>query len=268
MTKKTALKVWISGIGLLGPGLLNWEQGRNILTGTHPYIPRATDLPIPTLLPSAERRRSGAPIKLALAISREAVGASQLAAERLACVFCSSSGDGHNCHAICEALASDDSRISPTRFHNSVNNAAAGYWSIATHSMRASTLLCAYDAGFGAGLLEAAAQAVADGNDVLLTVYDTGYPEPLKTHRPIPDSFGIALVLSATAYANSVASAVIRFSDATPTSLPNSELENLRLHIPAARGLPLLEALASRKPGGVVLDYLDPLRLCIDVSPC
>jgi len=42
-------------------------------------------------------------------------------------VFASSGGDGHNCHEICQALSLEERLISPTRFHNSVHNAAAGY---------------------------------------------------------------------------------------------------------------------------------------------
>jgi len=268
MIRESALKVWISGVGLLGPGLPSWRESRNVLNGMQAYLPSAAVLPSPIQLPQAERRRSSAPVKLALAVCQEAIDASQLAAAELASVFCSSSGDSHNCHAICESLASDDGRISPTRFHNSVNNAAAGYWSIATHSMRASTLLCAYDASFGAALLEAAAQAAVDGNDVLLTVYDTEYPEPLKAKRPHQVTLGIALILSPRPLANSLAAATIQFTDEAPSSLADAELENLRRHTPAARGLALLEALACRKPGRVVLDYLDTLRLCVELTPC
>ena len=52
--------------------------------------------------------------------------------------------------------------ISPTRFHNSVHNAAAGYWTIGAGCMQATTALSAYDATFAEGLLEALAQ-LADG---------------------------------------------------------------------------------------------------------
>ena len=268
MTNETTLKFWISGVGLLGPGLPGWSASLNILSGEHAYTPGATELPSSAMLPPAERRRIGSAIKLALAISQEAIETSQLPAAQLASVFCTSGGDSHNCHAICEALASNDCRISPTRFHNSVNNAAAGYWSIASHAMRASTVLCAYEASFGAGLLEAATQTVVEGNDVLLAAYDTEYPEPLKAQRPLQTTLGIALVLSACAHANSLASATLRLTGETPTLLANAELESLRRHTSSARGLPLLAALASGKSNRIILDYLEPLHLCIDIQPC
>ena len=60
---------------------------------------------------------------------------------------------------MCATLAATPTLISPTKFHNSVHNAAAGYW---THrppaATSASTALTAFDASFGAGLLEAASQ--------------------------------------------------------------------------------------------------------------
>ena len=86
--------------------------------------------------------------------------------------------------------------LSPTRFSNSVHNAPAGYWSIATGAKRESNVLCAFDASFCAGLLEALAHVVVEEQPVLLVAYDTDYPEPLHAKRPIPDAFGAAFVLT------------------------------------------------------------------------
>src|SRR5690606_19035236 len=121
----------------------------------------------------------------------------------IATVFTASGADGHNCHALCEQLAGDDRAISPTRFHNSVHNAAAGYWGIATRSMAPSQVLCAYDASFGAGWIDALGQLHAEGGDVLLVAYDSEYPEPLHACRPIPDAAGVALWLGSATRAGS-----------------------------------------------------------------
>jgi hypothetical protein len=53
-----------------------------------------------------------------------------------------------------------------------------------------------------------------------------------------------------------------------PTRMSDSALEELRLGIPAARALPLLEALARETQGDVVLDFLAETRLRVAVSPC
>src|SRR5687767_8356979 len=135
------LAAYIEGIGLLGPGLNDWPSGRAVLRGQQPYQAQKTILPAPALLPPAERRRSSEIIKLTLAVGREAITAAGLDAAGLPTVSASSGGDGETCHAICEVLASADRRISPTRFHNSVHNAAAGYWSIATGAMTSASVL-------------------------------------------------------------------------------------------------------------------------------
>ena len=153
------LTAYIEGIGLLGPGLNNWVEGQRILAGDAVYATQPTALPPATSLPPSERRRASRAIKLALAVGYEAIAAAKLEPATLATVFSSSAGDGYNCHEICQALASNDRQLSPTRFHNSVHNAPAGYWSIASGAMASSSMICAYDASFGAGLLEALAQA-------------------------------------------------------------------------------------------------------------
>lgn len=262
------LAAYIEGIGLLGPGLTDWPSGQLVLGGEQPYQPHKTVLPSPALLPSAERRRCGAIVKLTLATGLEAIASAGLDAASLSSVFSSSGGDGENCHAICEMLASDDRQISPTRFHNSVHNAAAGYWSIATGAMNSSSVLSAYDASFGAGLLEALTQIVVDNTRTVFLACDTAYPEPLYSARPIPDSFGMALVLAPQRSARAVAKIAVNLTDACADQFDDAALESLRNAIPAARGLPLLRCIALRQDQSVVLDYLDCTRLAVAISPC
>lgn len=262
------LTAYIEGIGLLGPGLNGWPAGQAVLTGAQAYQAQKTVLPAPALLPPAERRRSGAIIKLTLAVGGEAVAAAGLDAKALPTVFSSSGGDGDTCHAICEVLASADRRISPTRFHNSVHNAAAGYWSIATGAMQPSAVMSACDGSFGAGLIEALAQVTVDYPRCLLLACDTNYPEPLNTARPIRDALGIALALAAEPSAKTIAKISASLTQAPMQPLDDPALESLRLAIPAARGLPLLRALALHESKPVVLDYLDHTQLAVTITPC
>jgi hypothetical protein len=187
-------------------------------------------------------------------------------------VFSSSSGDAINCHEICSALASSDRLISPTRFHNSVHNASSGYWSISSGAMASSSVLCARDGSFAAGLLEAIAQAVVEQRPVLLVAYDTDYPEPLNGVRPVADTFGVALVLAPARTERSLAQWTLAPScclgDVPLDLLPDPALEQYRRTIPAARCLPLLRSLAMQASGDVVLDYLDRLPLTVQVAPC
>jgi len=187
---------FVEGLGLVGPGLRGWQASRAMLAGKQAYCSAPTAVAASDLLPAAERRRTGLPVKLALAAGQEAFASAGRDAAATATVFTSSSGDGDNVHQLCEALATPERQISPTRFHNSVHNAPAGYWSIAAQAMPPSTSLAAYDASFAAGLLEAVVQLQASGQPRLLVAYDAGYPAPLHEKRPIPDAFGLALVLA------------------------------------------------------------------------
>jgi hypothetical protein len=264
----TTLTAYIEGIGLLGPGLTDWPNSQPVLTGQQTYCSQKTILPPPELLASAERRRSGAAVKLTLATGLEAVTAAGVDAATLPSVFSASGGDGDNCHAICEMLASDDRQISPTRFHNSVHNAASGYWSIATGAMTSASVLSGYDASFGAGLLEAMTQVVIDNTRTILLACDTRYPEPLNSARPISDALGISLILSPEQTNKAVAKITISLTDAGANHMDNAELEQLRISIPAARGLPLLQAIALQETTQVILDYLGNTRIAVDITPC
>ena len=267
----TGLTVFVEGIGLVGPGLTSWNDGSEKLAGRLPYVSAATVLPAPMSLPAAERRRAGAVIKVSLAVGHEAVDAAALQAASLPSVFTSSGGDGVNCHDICTALASDDRLISPTRFHNSVHNAASGYWSISTGATPTSSVLCAHDGSFAAGLLETMTQAVVDQTPVLLVAYDTHYPEPLHSKRPVPDTLGVALVLSPRRSERSLARITLptqeSLTDRPADTLNDPALEFLRQTIPAARALPLLQAIAGGQTASLALDYLEGLQLAVTIAP-
>lgn len=264
------MKVFVHSVGLLGPGMDSWVGAQAVLSGTEPHASAKTVLRPPARLPAAERRRAGDAIKLAMAVADEAVTSGAMDPQTLATVFTSSSGEGTNCHTLCETLASDNRLISPTRFANSVHNAPAGYWHIAVASRAPSTSLCAFDGSFAAGLVEAASKCMSLQVPVLLVASDTPYPEPLYATRPLADSFGLALLLTPQASAASLAALDIALvsADSAPFSVcDEGSLEFLRAHTPAARALPLLQALARRVAGqSLHIDYLAALALQIDIE--
>ena len=178
---------------------------------------------------------SGRVLKLAMAVALEATRRAGANAANLVSVFSSSGADGENCHELCQTLATADREVSPTRFANSVHNAASGYWSIATGAVRESQVLCAYDASFGAGLLEA---------------------------------FGVAFVLTPQRTNASLAQLEVALTELKFERLAHSGLEALRGAIPAARCLPLLRCLASPEPAQTVLEYLDVSRIEVRTQPC
>ena len=261
------LVVHLDAIGLCGPGLENWATSQAVLSGAAPYLTAPTLIAPSDYLPAAERRRVGTAVKLALAAAKDALNAGAHDASQLLSVFSSSGGDGDNCHTICEALASADRLISPTRFTNSVHNAPSGYWGIALKARPASTSLCAFDGSFSMGLLEAATQALTAMAPVLLIAYDTPYPEPLRTTRPIRHSMGVALVVSHQRTNATVASLQVSLGRARPSVMPEPHLEALRINVPAARCLPLLRAIAGGENNAeLALDLFDNQQLLVKVG--
>lgn len=265
--KAQTLKVEVLGVGLLGPGLNDWAQGAALLR--QGYAPAPTVVPAPQLLPATERRRAGTVVKASIVVADQAVAAAGLQAAQLPTVFTSSTGDPHNCHLLCEALAQPQRLVSPTRFTNSVHNAAAGYWHIALHSRAPSTSLAAFDASFCAGLLEAAVQCLAAQAPVLLVACDVPYPEPLHSLRPVADVFAVALVLGPPGAGaagpvlelESVAGA----DEQAATACADAALEALRQGIPAARALPLLQALAQGGAAQLLLQGAPGQKLTVQL---
>lgn len=264
------MRAYVEGMGLAGPGLRGWQASRAVLAGREPYRAAPTAVAASALLPPAERRRTGLPVKLALAAGEEAFANARRDVAETATVFASSSGDCDNLHQLLEALATPEKQVSPTRFHNSVHNAVAGYWSIATQCRAASTSLCGRDATFAAGLLEAASQVADSGAPVALIAYDHPYPEPLNAVRAIRGEFGTALVLAPEPTDRSVCALDVVFvpREMAATGVEDAGLEALRAGVPAARSLPLLAALARGSGETIVLEYVTGTHLRVTLTPC
>jgi hypothetical protein len=227
-------------------------------------------MPRPTaeILPPAERRRCGDLVKLALHVGAEALAPSGARAEDLATVFTCATGNGEVLHQICETLASATRDVSPTRFHNSVHNAAAGYWSIATGARGASTSLCAHQGSFAAGLVEATVQARSENRPVLLVAYDLPPPPPLAAVVPCALPCGLAMLLSPARGPASLAAIELDLvSEGRETTLADPALERLRTGNAAARSLPILVALAGERAAHATLEWLPGLWLAVSAVP-
>ncbi len=262
------ISIFVESIGLLGPGLLGWEQARAVLRGETGYAWQDVPMTTPPILPPAERRRCIASARLSLTTSHEALQqASSDAPRQLACVFSSSDGDSQVITQIMEGLAQEAPDVSPTRFANSVHNATAGYWSIATGMKQSSTCLSAYDDSFSAGLLETAVQVADEGMDILFTASDVKFQDPFFSLRPIAVDYSATLLIGRERSSNSLAALQVTLTErqaatAMPAWVPASFASN-----PAAHSLPLLAALADPRGQTVCLDYLEQ-TLQVKVTPC
>ncbi|MET0225162.1 MAG: beta-ketoacyl synthase chain length factor [Dokdonella sp.] len=257
---------FIRSAGLAAPGLAGWDASLDVLRGVAPYVAIAEAPYAPALLPPNERRRATASVRQAFRAAEDAVNGSGGDARELTSVFASSDADMAVLHRICAALAKEPRVISPTDFHNSVHNAASGYWSIAVHSLALTTTLSAFDASFTVGLLEAAG-LVDTQRDVLLVAYDAVAPQPLLAKRPLALSASTALVLSARGGDDSLGRIDIRAGDEPESICANPALEALRVANPALRALPLFELMAAKRAATVTLRGTGELRVAVTFAP-
>lgn len=263
--------VYIEGIGVYAPGLRGWTDAAAVLSGHSAYAPAPLPPLKPALLAPDVRRRTSEYIRLAVEVAGEATRMAGTDAKELASVFATAESDGGITHDICIEIAKDNPQVSPTKFHNSVTNAAAGYWCMAVGAQQPSTNVSGWDGSCAVGLLEAVAQLLTDQPRVLLVVHDAPLPEPLHTVRPLSAIFGMALVLTREKSDRSLAQLTL----ATPAPLTNETrctdgtLEALRRGNPAARALPLLAALAAKRVATIELPYVgDGQGLRLQVEPC
>src|SRR5699024_1654686 len=154
------------------PGLPGWASWRALLRGEGGVASDAVARPRPNRLAPGERRRVSTHVLAAVEVADQAVAAGGHDAAALPCVFTSAHGDAGIMDYMCAVLADTPQHLSPTRFHNSVHNAAVGYWTIATGCRAPSNAVAAFTGTFGAGLLEAATQALIDEAPVLLVAND------------------------------------------------------------------------------------------------
>jgi hypothetical protein len=239
----SALRVQVEGIGLWTPQVPDFDALRRLLAGD--VLAEPASRPAAAALSLNERRRAPESVLVAIEAAMQAVAMSHRSAENLACVFASAYGDQATTDYMCHVLAQAPGELSPTRFHNSVHNAAAGYWTIATNCRAPSSAICAGTASFGAGLLEAATQACADQRAVLLVCSDTAGVGPLGELIGCQLAFGCALVLSPLTEPHLPRLELAMVTDA-PRHVPLPATCAAWMHEnPSAASLPLLAMLAN-----------------------
>lgn len=265
------MRIYVEGIGLLGPGLNGWKNSIPLLNDSGSWKMTSLCVPDPVSLPAVERRRAGQAVRLALAVGFEAHANAHRDPSGTETVFTSSGGDSPSLHTNCEALTHATPEMSPTRFHNSVHNAPAGYWGIAAQSREPSTSLCAFDASFAVGLLHSAVHVLIDHRVVALIAYDVPYLEPIDHVRPIISAFATSLLLTHEKTEHAIACLdIMRMAGGKQSWLPamDPDMTRLSLGTPAGRSLPLLVAIASGDTMTVEIEELPEHRLEIRVSAC
>lgn len=260
------ISVFIQSVGIAGPGLKGWHEARDILAGAQQYLAAEYQPSANSILPKNEYRRTTRLVKLALTAAQDATGDPLCDTSELAAVFTSADGDLDITNKVCQALTLPDRPVSPTHFHNSVHNAPAGYWSIATGSHAPSTSICACDFTFAAGLVEAACQAQQDKIPVLLVAYDHVAPFPLCEKRSYKDPFAVALLLSSENHKRNICEIRLSVCQKSNNNLTLDQAEIIiPIDNPNACALPLLQAMSTTTDRDLELDYNHEQQLNISI---
>ena len=264
----TALRVGVTGIGAWLHGAPDWPSLRGALLSEHRLGDDAPAEPVAGVLPAAERRRAPDGVRLAAEVARQACASAGVDPAMLPCVFASSHGEVAITDYVCETLARAPLELSPTKFHNSVLNAPAGYWTIATGCTAASSAVTAHHASFAAGLLEAVAFACAEAMPVLFASCDVGSTGPLADMTHTKLAFGVALVLAPVATTGARLRLALHegaAGDLVPGALA---LRRVAGDNPAnAQALALLSTLAHRRPAHLRLPLSSGLSLDMEITP-
>ncbi|HSC10335.1 MAG TPA: beta-ketoacyl synthase chain length factor [Rhodanobacteraceae bacterium] len=265
-----SIDVVIEGVGLWSPALPGWQASRDILAGKAEPVAASGARPAASLLAPGERRRAPDSVLLALEVAQQAAQMAAREGRTLRGVFASDHGDLAINDYLCATLLHAPEQLSPTKFHNSVHNAAAGYWAIATGSMASTTALSAGDCTFAAGLFEAALLARSEDAPVLFVACDLPAAGPLADVVSCRVPFAVGLVLSPQ---RDRGGAALRLA-ARGRSAPVTTLapEPALLHAvhgdnPVARSLPLLAALARGEGQAFTLQAGPRLHLQLEISP-
>jgi hypothetical protein len=264
--------LYVEGIGLWAPRLPGWSAARAILRGEAdpPAVPASR--PSPALLPQNERRRAPNTVAIALEVASSACAEAGCAPAEVGSVFASTYGDLAVSDAMCSQLARNPLETSPTKFHHSVHNAAAGYWAIATGCLEPYTAVAALRHSFGAGLLAAVVQALERAR-VLFVAYDIEGPGPIGTMAKSQGMLGGALLLAPERTDRSRAHLALRVEEvpAGAAEATGSAAREANAALVAGNAmadcLVLFEALADEKARSLALTLGDKLRLGVRVEP-
>jgi len=236
------------GVALWAPRLPGWSVAEPVLRGESAAPEQPAPRPSPALLAATERRRAPDTVAIALEVAARACESAGVDPRDLASVFACTEGDLVINDYMSETLARTPLLVSPIRFHNSVHNAAAGYWTIGTGCMKPYTALSAHHDTFGEGLLEALVQAEAEEKPTLLVAYDIESRGPLATMAPSRGIVGAAAVVAPGAGAGPAARLIWRTARGVERTEPLGRNAGLVAGNAMAPCLPFFEAVALREP--------------------
>lgn len=246
----------IVSVGAWGDGFHNWQDLQDRLQGK---VPDVADLPgpKPEVIPANERRRAPLPVRLAVESSWQAAQAANIDPADLNCVFVSALGDTQLTDYMCRVLAGETKMLSPTKFHNSVHNAAAGYWTISAGCRKPANSIAGFAESVPLALLEAITQCVFEQRPTLITFYDAPVSDVLQGLLRNRQPFAVSMViapLDSTARGAELQAQVIEQNCDWPVLDLDCVLQRCYDTNPTARILALLHSITMTYSGSESLD--------------
>ena len=265
MTRSNTV-VDICGVGIWSEHCGSWDDFITLLNGG--AVSEGGTLK-PELIAPRERRRAPQSVKLAVEIMHQACAMAGVDPAEAASVFASGMGDMQLTDYMCTTLLEMPRAVSPTRFHNSVHNAATGYWSIATGSHAAANAISGFDNSAAIALLEGAIQAIEEQTPVIVASEETAAPLPFTSIYSSTVPLGTALLLAPPGTRqNALATLRMELQDGKVTveapRLPDE------LTFPgnyAAAILPLLQSLATNEACTLYMPLTAASYLAISSTP-
>jgi hypothetical protein len=251
----------LRGLGFWAPGYPTPEA----------WIARAADCPEDQaatpkaeLLPPMLRRRTSLLTRMAAEVAHQAIRRGGLDPANTAMVYGSVYGEIRTTLDLLAALLEPGAPLSPTKFHNSVHNTAAGYVSISTGNRVGDAALSAGRATLAMGLLEAAARVACEGGDAVLVIAEEPLPEPLAAGRrygPLAAAFAV----SAPGRTNMPGRPCLLVQG--PADMPSAPPPSWLAENPCAAALALIDAAMRPEPAAVALEPASPGWTCRLAGP-
>jgi hypothetical protein len=263
------ITVYVESLAVVGPGLVDWNQAAAVLRDLSTYVPTKVVLDGAAAMTANERRRTTPLIRLALQVVEQLSTHSSFDLSSALSVFATSWGDPQVMDNVMCALTLPGLPVSPVQFHNIVHNTAAGYWSIGSGARGLSTSLTAANTTVAAGLIEAFVCLSDSDAPLLLVCYDHPLPASWDKFHHIETPFAAAMALTTTPTERCRCAMSLELIPQQPeTRMAQPGLEALRLGNPAARALPLLQAIATGASGRVILpSNIGVSCLAVDIFP-
>ncbi len=260
------LEFQVLGIGAWGPKFQNWYELSEILYSKSEGNEETPKAPKPEVIPANERRRAPLSVRLAVESSWQAVQNAGLDPVNLPCVFVSGIGDTQLTDYMCKVLAGENKALSPTKFHNSVHNAAAGYWTISTGCMQAANSVAGYQESVSLTLMEALIQCQAENKPLLITFYDAPSSEVLKELLKNEEAFSASLVIAPKGWSethNNYTASIENQACEWPRFKSTTKLENIYYTNPTAKILALLKMVVGVDQKSISLPISSECRITI-----